>query len=184
MNKKEKEGILIVDFGSQYVQLIARRIRENKVLSVVSSPSITISEIKKMNPSGIIFSGGPSSVYDKGAPKFDPKIFELGLPIMGICYGMQIIGKIMGGTIKKSGNREYGRTIVKFSRSNKLFKGIESKSVVWMSHRDKVIKLPKGFSIIGESENTKCAGFMNKDKEIYGVQFHPEVVHTDDGNKF
>ena len=178
-----KEGILVIDFGSQYVQLIARRIRENSVHSVVESPRVKVNKIKEINPCGIIFSGGPSSVYDKGAPLFDPKIFDLGIPVLGICYGMQVIGSVSGGKIKKSGKREYGRTLVKFDRDSALFKGIEPKSVTWMSHRDKVEKLPKNFQIIAESSDTNCAAFANTEKDIYGVQFHPEVVHTAEGDK-
>jgi len=178
-----KEGILVIDFGSQYVQLIARRIRENSVHSMVESPRVKVNKIKEINPCGIIFSGGPSSVYDKGAPLFDPKIFDLGIPILGICYGMQVIGSVSGGKIKKSGKREYGRTLVKFDRDSALFKGIEPKSVTWMSHRDKVEKLPKNFQIIAESSDTNCAAFANTEKDIYGVQFHPEVVHTAEGDK-
>jgi len=178
-----KEGILVIDFGSQYVQLIARRIRENSVHSMVESPRVKVNKIKEINPCGIIFSGGPSSVYDKGAPLFDPKIFDLGIPVLGICYGMQVIGSVSGGKIKKSGKREYGRTLVKFDRDSALFKGIEPKSVTWMSHRDKVEKLPKNFQIIAESSDTNCAAFANTEKDIYGVQFHPEVVHTAEGDK-
>ncbi|MFH1846482.1 MAG: glutamine-hydrolyzing GMP synthase [Candidatus Omnitrophota bacterium] len=181
--KNSKEGILVIDFGSQYVQLIARRIRENRVHSIVRSPKISIQEIREINPSGIIFSGGPSSVYDKGAPSFDSKIIELGIPVLGICYGMQLLGKLSGGTIHKSGKREYGRTIVRFDRKNPLFKGVLKKSVTWMSHRDKVAKLPKGFSAVANSENTSCAAFFDPNKKIYGVQFHPEVVHTEEGGK-
>ena len=183
LRMKEKEGILVVDFGSQYVQLIARRIRENRVHSIVESPAISIKRVKEINPSGIIFSGGPSSVYDKGAPSFDKRIFDLGIPILGICYGMQLVGKLAGGRIKKSGKREYGHTVVKFKRSNPLFKGIDPSGVTWMSHRDKVARLPKGFVSIASSENTSCAAFCNKEKNIYGVQFHPEVVHTRGGNR-
>ena len=180
---KEREGILIIDFGSQYVQLIARRIRENKVHSVVVPPTISINKIKKLNPCGIIFSGGPSSVYDKGAPSFDEHIFNLGIPILGICYGMQLIGKLTGGKIQKSGKREYGRTEVRFDRRNPLFRGVSLESVVWMSHRDKVARLPEGFQAIASTESTKCAAFYNGREDIYGVQFHPEVVHTDEGGK-
>ncbi|HNX90423.1 MAG TPA: glutamine-hydrolyzing GMP synthase [Candidatus Omnitrophota bacterium] len=177
----EKEGILIVDFGSQYVQLIARRIRENKVHSIVAPPSITMDEVKKINPQGIIFSGGPSSVYDHNAPTFDKGIFELGVPVLGICYGMQLIGKLLGGEIKKSGKKEYGRTMTCFTRSSMLFKGVPGKSVVWMSHRDKVDRMPAGFVSVATSDNTKNAAFENKERKIYGVQFHPEVVHTENG---
>jgi GMP synthase (glutamine-hydrolysing) len=178
-----KEGILVIDFGSQYVQLIARRIRENSVHSVVESPKITLKRIKEINPAGIIFSGGPSSVYDNGAPVFDKRILELGIPVMGICYGMQLIGKLAGGTITKGGRREYGHTVVNFDRRSPLFKGTSPKGITWMSHRDKVTRLPGGFAAVAKSENTSCAAFQNREKNIYGVQFHPEVVHTHDGGK-
>ncbi|MGB2600770.1 MAG: glutamine-hydrolyzing GMP synthase [Candidatus Omnitrophota bacterium] len=182
-NKNKKEGILVIDFGSQYVQLIARRIRENHVHSIVEPPTISIERIKEIDPCGVIFSGGPSSVYDKGAPSFDKKFTDLGIPMLGICYGMQLIGKLMGGHILKSGKREYGHTVVRFKAGNQLFKGIKTKGVTWMSHRDKVEKLPAGFSAIASSENTKCAAFHNPKEKIYGVQFHPEVVHTENGKK-
>jgi len=184
MRQNNREGILVIDFGSQYVQLIARRIRENSVHSVVRSPAITVKEIKNMNPCGIILSGGPSSVYDKRSPGIDPRILQLGIPVLGICYGMQLIGKLMGGRIKKSGKREYGHTIVRFERHSALFRGLrKNKSITWMSHRDKVAKLPKGFGTIAASDNTDCAAFANAEKDIYGVQFHPEVIHTLSGRK-
>ncbi|MBD3425925.1 MAG: glutamine-hydrolyzing GMP synthase [Candidatus Omnitrophica bacterium] len=182
-NIQQKEGILVIDFGSQYVQLIARRIRESHVHSVVVPPTISVEEIKRIDPCGIILSGGPSSVYDKKAPSFDKKFVELGIPVLGICYGMQLIGKLMGGHIRRSGKREYGRTLVKFKRDNKLFKGIDPEGVTWMSHRDKVEALPDGFRAIAGSENTSCAAFSNNKMKIYGVQFHPEVVHTENGRK-
>jgi len=178
-----EEGILVIDFGSQYVQLIARRIRENRVHSLVVPPDIPLEKIKQMNPRGIVFSGGPSSVYDKGSPKIDPGVLELGIPVLGICYGMQLIGKLSGGKILKSGKREYGRTPARFRISNPLFKGVRSGGVTWMSHRDKVEKLPAGFTSIAKSDNTRNAAFCNGRKKIYGVQFHPEVVHTENGNK-
>jgi GMP synthase (glutamine-hydrolysing) len=177
------EGILVIDFGSQYVQLIARRIRENRVRSLVEPPSITPENVKKINPRGIILSGGPSSVYDRLSPRIDPRILELGIPVLGICYGMQLIGKATGGTITKSGKREYGHTVVHFDRKNELFRDIPKKGVTWMSHRDKVSKLPKGFRSIASSSNTRNAAFADPDRKIYGVQFHPEVVHTENGGR-
>ncbi|MBU1656865.1 MAG: glutamine-hydrolyzing GMP synthase [Candidatus Omnitrophica bacterium] len=179
----QQQDVLIIDFGSQYVQLIARRIRENKVHSVVVPPGISLREIKEVSPRGIILSGGPSSVYDKGAPTFDKGIFTLGIPVLGICYGMQLAGKLAGGTIRKSGKREYGRAVVKFDRREPLFNGMPQEGVTWMSHRDKVAKLPSGFHSIAGSANTKNAGFAHPGKKIYGVQFHPEVVHTANGGK-
>ncbi|MFH1878663.1 MAG: glutamine-hydrolyzing GMP synthase [Candidatus Omnitrophota bacterium] len=181
--QNNKEGILVIDFGSQYVQLIARRIRENKVHSIVEPPTISIEKIKEINPCGIIFSGGPSSVYDKGAPSFSPEVLDLGIPVLGICYGMQLIGKLAGGKIRKSGKREYGRTDVKFEEKSPLFHGLGGESVTWMSHRDKVDKLPAGFRVTARSENTSCAAFSNGENTVFGVQFHPEVVHTVNGGK-
>lgn len=176
-------GILIIDFGSQYVQLIARRIREHRVLSQVVTPDISIEKIKKINPKGIIFSGGPSSVYDKNSPTATIDIFKLNTPILGICYGMQLIGKELGGRVKKSGRREYGKTVVNFNGENNLFKGIPLNGVTWMSHMDKVEKLPEGFKSIARSQDTANAAFYNPARAIYGVQFHPEVVHTENGKK-
>jgi GMP synthase (glutamine-hydrolysing) len=181
--EKKREGILIIDFGSQYVQLIARRIRENKVHSLVVSPSISVKKVREIAPAGIIFSGGPSSVYDKVAPTFHEEILDMGIPVLGICYGMQLIGKLEGGTIRKSGKREYGHTVVRFDRRNPLFAGLSQQSVTWMSHRDKVSKLPAGYRTIAGSENTSCASFYSRSKKIFGVQFHPEVVHTQNGKK-
>jgi len=178
-----KEGILIIDFGSQYVQLIARRIRENSVHSIVVSGEVSIDKIKQIDPCGIIFSGGPSSVYDEGAPALNPEIFDLDIPILGICYGMQLTGKILGGKIQKSGKCEYGRTLVNFNRQEVLFEGIKPSSITWMSHRDKVEKLPENFQAIASSDDTQCAAFANLKKNIYGVQFHPEVVHTEEGDR-
>ncbi|MGD2278986.1 MAG: glutamine-hydrolyzing GMP synthase [Candidatus Omnitrophota bacterium] len=179
----KKEGILVIDFGSQYVQLIARRIRESRVQSIVEPPTVSVRKIKEMNPCGIILSGGPSSVYDKRSPIFNPKILELGIPVLGICYGMQVLGKITGGNIQRSGKREYGHTPVQFDRKSELFKGMPKKGVTWMSHRDKVAKLPRGFRSIASSANTRNAAFGNKARKIYGVQFHPEVVHTENGGR-
>lgn len=178
-----REGILVIDFGSQYVQLIARRIRENRVYSVVKSPDITPDQVRKINPAGIIFSGGPSSVYDKHAPAFDKSILNMGIPVLGICYGMQLAGRIAGGRIARSGRREYGHTVVRFDRRSRLFKGMDPKGVTWMSHRDKITRLPKGFRSVAKSENTPCAAFENAKNNLYGVQFHPEVIHTHEGGK-
>ncbi|MBF0217708.1 MAG: glutamine-hydrolyzing GMP synthase [Candidatus Omnitrophica bacterium] len=178
-----RAGILIIDFGSQYVQLIARRIRESKVHSVVFPPDITISKIRDLAPRGIIFSGGPSSVYDKGAPSVDPAILGLGIPVLGICYGMQLIGRILGGKVIRSGKREYGRTLVHFNTKSPLFAGVPADGVTWMSHCDKVERLPAGFSSIAKSDNTGNAAFFDSARKIAGVQFHPEVVHTEKGDK-
>jgi len=179
----KEEGILIIDFGSQYVQLIARRIRENHAHSLVVPPDISMDRIRAISPRGIVLSGGPSSVYDKASPSIDPRIFGLGIPILGICYGMQLTGKLLGGKIKKSGKREYGRGLVNFQRRNLLFKEIPAGGITWMSHCDKVERLPMGFRSIAKSGNTRNAAFADIKKNIYGVQFHPEVIHTENGKK-
>ncbi len=174
--------ILILDFGSQYNQLIARRIRELNVYSIIKPCSVSIDEIKEINPKGIILSGGPSSVHSKNAPKFDSGIFELNIPILGICYGMQLIAHHLGGKVESTKKREYGFTEFQILKNSILFKGIDKrKFVVWMSHGDKIKVMPKGFRIIGKTANTKTAAFENEARKIYGVQFHPEVSHTSYG---
>ncbi|MBF0493529.1 MAG: glutamine-hydrolyzing GMP synthase [Candidatus Omnitrophica bacterium] len=183
MNDYRKAGILVVDFGSQYVQLIARRIRELHVHSEVCPPELAVKKIKELEPKGIIFSGGPSSVYDTNSPRIEKSILKSGIPILGICYGMQLIGQLAGGKILKSGKKEYGRTVVSFKTTNPLFKGLSGSGVTWMSHCDKVEVLPKGFEIIAGSGNTRAAAFCDIANKIYGVQFHPEVVHTVGGSK-
>ena len=180
---KKRNGILVIDFGSQYVQLIARRIRENNVFSVVEPHGVTLDKIREINPRGIILSGGPSSVYDKSSPILEAFILEEGIPVLGICYGMQSIAASMGGKVSRGPRREYGRADVKFLTSSPLFKGMKKTSVTWMSHGDKITVLPKGFTEIASSRNTSCAAFQNKTKNIYGVQFHPEVAHTIEGSK-
>lgn len=177
------EFILIVDFGSQYTQLISRRIREANVYCEIFPDSISVEEIKKLNPKGIIFSGGPSSVYDENASSFDKNIFELNIPILGICYGLQLICHLLDGEVKQANEREYGKTILKVIDEDELFKGVKNESVVWMSHGDYVTKLPDDFKILATSEHSPIAAIANIKRKIYGVQFHPEVVHTEEGNK-
>lgn len=177
------EFILIVDFGSQYTQLISRRIREANVYCEIFPNSISVEEIKKLNPKGIIFSGGPSSVYDENDSSFDKNIFELNIPILGICYGLQLICHLLDGEVKQANEREYGKTILKVIDEDELFKGVKNESVVWMSHGDYVTKLPDDFKILATSEHSPIAAIANIKRKIYGVQFHPEVVHTEEGNK-
>lgn len=177
------EFILIVDFGSQYTQLISRRIREANVYCEIFPDSISVEEIKKLNPKGIIFSGGPSSVYDENDSSFDKNIFELNIPILGICYGLQLICHLLDGEVKQANEREYGKTILKVIDEDELFKGVKNESVVWMSHGDYVTKLPDDFKILATSEHSPIAAIANIKRKIYGVQFHPEVVHTEEGNK-
>ncbi len=180
-----KYKILVLDFGSQTTQLIARRIREQGVYSEIKSCFVSLEEVKVFNPSGIIFSGGPSSVYDKDAPKIDPKIFDLNIPILGICYGAQLISYLLGGKVEKSDKREYGPAYIEILEENKLLKGLgkENKYKVWMSHSDRIEKLPEGFYALAKTEHSPFAAIAHKIKPIYGVQFHPEVAHTEIGSQ-
>ncbi len=176
------QKILILDFGSQYTQLIARRVREARVYCEIHPFNRGLDFIKGFNPKGIILSGGPSSVYDKGAPKIDKKVFGLNIPILGICYGMQLTAKLLGGRVERSKKREYGGAELSIDNAGDLFFGLGMGSLrVWMSHGDRVEELPPGFRTIAHSDNSKvCAMRAGK---IYGVQFHPEVVHTPKGDK-
>ena len=179
----EKEEILIIDFGGQYNQLIARRVREKNVYCEVVPNTISIEKIKEKNPKGIIFTGGPSSIYADDAPKCDIEVFELGIPILGICYGMQLMAYTLGGAVKRATKREYGQMEVSLDNSSKLFKGFKSSNICLMSHTDYVDSVPKGFEKIAKSNTCKIAAMQNLNKNFYGVQFHPEVNHTIDGDK-
>ena len=181
--KKERDpSILILDFGSQYSELIARRIRETNVFSLVVSNSISIEEINCIKPQGIVLSGGPNSVYDQNAPKCNEKIFSLGIPVLGICYGMQLMVKELGGSvipaIKKA---EYGRAPITIDLESNLLCDVEDKSIMWMSHGDSINKLPDGFHKIAHTENTSHAAISNNQEKLFGVQFHPEVIHSEFG---
>lgn len=178
---RRNDTILIIDFGSQYTQLIARRVRELKVFSEIAPCNITIEKIEQINPKGIILSGGPHSVYEQDAPSFKETVFSLGIPVLGICYGMQIMVKALGGRVCESRRREYGRTEMYIDDHKDLFFSLPAKITSWMSHTDKVVKLPAGFSPRAHTLNTKFASIGNAQKKIYGVQFHPEVAHTDYG---
>jgi len=175
------EKIIILDFGSQYTQLIARKIRELKVFAEIVPYSCSIRDIKKENPSGLIFSGGPSSLYDSKAPRIKKEIFDLGVPILGICYGLYVLVDAFKGKIEKANYREYGHAIVKQKNHSLLFKNMKPKESVWMSHGDRVVSLPTGFIASASSENAEIAAIENKVKKLYGVQFHPEVHHTKRG---
>lgn len=176
-----EEKILLLDFGSQYTQLIARRIRESKVYSEIFSFSASIEKIKNFNPKGIILSGGPSSVYDSGAPIPDLKIFELGVPVLGICYGMQLMAHCLGGKVAKAQKREYGRAELIIDDRKDIFEGIPVKTTVWMSHGDRIERCPPSFNPIAHTDNSPVAAMANKGKRFYALQFHPEVVHTAKG---
>ncbi|MFP5015268.1 MULTISPECIES: glutamine-hydrolyzing GMP synthase [Bacillus cereus group] len=180
--KKQHDTIIVLDFGSQYNQLIARRIREFGVYSELHPHTITAEEIKEINPKGIIFSGGPNSVYGEGALHCDEKIFDLGLPIFGICYGMQLMTQKFGGKVERANHREYGKAVLKVENESKLYANLPEEQVVWMSHGDLVTGLPEGFVVDATSESCPIAGMSNEDKNLYGVQFHPEVRHSEHGN--
>lgn len=176
-----EEKILLLDFGSQYTQLIARRIRESKVYSEIFPFSASIEKIKDFKPKGIILSGGPSSVYDSGAPIPDLKIFELGVPVLGICYGMQLMAHCLGGKVAKAQKREYGRAELIVEDMKDIFEGIPVKTTVWMSHGDRIERCPPSFNPIAHTDNSPVAAMANKGKRFYALQFHPEVVHTAKG---
>jgi GMP synthase (glutamine-hydrolysing) len=200
-----KEKILVLDFGSQYTQLIARRVRENKVYSEILPFNVSLNKIKAFAPKGIILSGGPSSVYDKKAPFPDKGVFELGIPVLGICYGMQLMAYCLGGKVAKAVKREYGRSELVIDDSSYLFKGIGKKrrkygsslvsrpdstelaevsslsTVVWMSHGDRIERYPAGFKPIAHTDNSPVAAMADKNRNFFALQFHPEVVHTEKG---
>jgi len=173
--------ILIIDFGSQFNQLIARRVRECHVYCQIESPRISINDIKGMKPEGIILSGGPSSIYEKNSPRIDPRIFDLKVPVLGICYGMQFMVDALGGVVKSARKREYGFAELLIKKQTGLFKKIGSKTQTWMSHGDSIQKLPQGFVTTATTSNTPIAATQNYRRRLYGLQFHPEVEHTPKG---
>ena len=170
--------IVILDFGSQYSELIARRIRETQVYSEVLSYRTTAEQLRQINPKGIILSGGPSSVYDTGAPQCDPDIWQLGVPVLGVCYGMQLMVKQLGGTVERSKRAEYGKASLFIDDPTDLLTNVEEGSTMWMSHGDSCTELPEGFETLAHTENTPCAAIANHERHLFGVQFHPEVVHS------
>jgi len=176
-----RDWIAVLDFGSQYTHLIARRIRECGVYSEILPYNITAEKIQEINPKGIVLSGGPATVTSSRSPFPDEKIFSLGIPILGICYGAQLMAKFFGGKVEKAKEREYGKVILKVRSRLTLFKGLSEKEVVWMSHGDKITQLPPGFRIIGSTENSSFAAIEERKRKFFGVQFHPEVVHTPKG---
>jgi GMP synthase (glutamine-hydrolysing) len=178
---KYKDMILVLDFGSQYTQLIARRIRENKVYSKIVPFNVSAKEVEEIAPKGIILSGGPLSVYDKGAPHPSKEIFNLGIPVLGICYGMQAISQMMGGSVAPSKDREFGRAEFFVDSNKDLFANLPTNMTCWMSHSDEIKKMPAGFEKLGHTLNAQVAAFAHRGKKIYGVQFHPEVIHTQRG---
>lgn len=180
---KQQEMIVVVDFGGQYNQLIARRVRENKVYCEVVSYKRTAQEIKDMNPVGIIFTGGPNSVYTENSPSIDPEIFELGIPILGVCYGAQLMAQTMGGKVARASEREYGRIKLDIHSHAPLFEGIETGSTCWMSHNDYIQTPPAGFEVSATTDACPVAAMQNVEKKQYAVQFHAEVEHTPFGRQ-
>lgn len=176
------DKIVVLDFGSQYSHLICRRIRDFSVYAELVPFDISLENLTKLNPKGIIFSGGPSSVYDSGAPIPDKKIFQLNVPILGICYGHQIIVNNFGGKIKRA-NKEYGSSVLTIDSNSDILNGIGDSVRAWMSHGDEAENVPEGFEIIGHTENSRSAAIANKQKTVFGIQFHPEVVHTEKGTE-
>jgi GMP synthase (glutamine-hydrolysing) len=177
------DTVLVVDFGAQYARLIARRVREAHVYSEIVSSSISVEEILARQPKGIIFSGGPKSVYATPAPTIDPAIYELGIPILGLCYGAQLVALQLGGTVSRTGNGEYGRTELTLTASSPLCVDWPTSSEVWMSHGDAITAVPAGFVVTATSPGAPVAAMHDADRRIFGVQFHPEVVHTERGSE-
>lgn len=177
------ERILVLDFGGQYTQLIARRVRELGVYSEIHPYNISIETIRSLNPSGIILSGSPFSVYDADAPKSTPAVYDLGVPVMGICYGLQLIADQFGGKVDTSAKKEFGKALLQVDKGDDLLAGLNGSTTVWMSHGDALTKLPDGFEPIAHTSNAPICAIRDPKRKIYGVQFHPEVAHTPDGRK-
>ncbi|MFO7445426.1 MAG: glutamine-hydrolyzing GMP synthase [Ignavibacteriaceae bacterium] len=180
---QNRETILIIDFGSQFTQLITRRIREANVYSEIYPHTISLEMVKEISPVGIILSGGPMSVYDEGAPDIEKAILETGVPVLAICYGLQLLSYKLGGKVDPAKDREYGKAELNVTENTPLFKDIKKRSVVWMSHGDYLTALPQGYKITGTSDHSPLCAVSNEEKKIYGVQFHPEVAHTEEGTK-
>lgn len=178
-----KELIVVVDFGGQYNQLIARRIRENHVYCEVYPYQKAVEKIKELQPQGIIFTGGPASVYEEKAPKIDAAIFDMGIPVLGLCYGMQFMAQTLGGTVEHAEMREFGKTAVTVNTASPLFKGLQSEETVWMSHQDFVAAIPDGFEVVAHTENCPVAAMQNVDRKLYAMQYHPEVLHSEHGKE-
>jgi len=175
--------VLVVDFGAQYAQLIARRVREANVYSEIVPHNISASEVADMAPAAIILSGGPSSVYEENSPRLDAEILELGIPVLGICYGFQVLAQALGGRVDKTGKREYGATDLKLSSGGTLLASQPELQVCWMSHGDQVMEAPSGFEVLASTATTPVAAFENLDRRIFGVQWHPEVKHSEQGQQ-
>jgi GMP synthase (glutamine-hydrolysing) len=179
----ERDTVLILDFGSQYTQLIARRLREMQVYSEIVPPRTRVDSLAARRPKGIVLSGGPDSVHQKGAPRCDPRVFRLGVPVVGICYGMQLMSHLLGGEVKRSGRREYGQAWFSPKPGGTLFRGLAPRSRVWMSHGDDVRRAPDGFKVVGSTETNPISAIEDPSRRLFGMLFHPEVVHSEEGGK-
>ena len=179
----EKELVLVIDFGGQYNQLVARRVRECNVYCEIYSYKVALEKIKEKKPMGIILTGGPNSCYEEGAPTADEALFKQGIPVLGLCYGDQLMAHVLGGKVERAENREYGKTDICLDTDSKLFEGIETENTCWMSHFDYISKMPEGFKSIAHTVNCPVAAMENVEAGLYGLQFHPEVLHTPDGTK-
>ncbi|MBV8928346.1 MAG: glutamine-hydrolyzing GMP synthase, partial [Mycobacteriaceae bacterium] len=182
MESASPRPVLVVDFGAQYAQLIARRVREARVYSEVIPHSATVEEIKAKDPQAVVLSGGPASVYAEGAPQLDPKLFDLGVPVFGICYGFQAMAQTLGGTVARTGTSEYGRTQLKVV-GGELHSGLPPSQPVWMSHGDAVTAAPGGFDVVASSAGAPVAAFEDRARRLAGVQYHPEVLHSPHGQQ-
>src|SRR6266700_5638031 len=178
----EERPVLVIDLGGQYSQLIARRVRECRVYSELVGHGVSAEDIRARNPLALVLSGGPASVYAEGAPRIDPRIYELGIPTLGICYGMQLMAQDLGGSVDRTGVSEFGKTEVRV-HEGALFAGLPEQQTTWMSHRDSVTAPPAGARVVAGSDSTPIAAFEHADRKLYGVQFHPEVVHTPCGTE-
>lgn len=177
------ETVIVLDFGGQYNQLIARRVRECNVYCEVHPYTLSLEKIKEMNPKGIIFTGGPNSVYDEASPRYERAILELGIPVLGICYGSQLMAYLLDGDVKTAPVSEYGKTEVEVDSSSKLFEGVQKSTICWMSHTDYIAAAPEGFKITATTPVCPVAAMENEAEKLYAVQFHPEVLHTQEGTK-
>jgi GMP synthase (glutamine-hydrolysing) len=175
------DTVLVVDYGAQYAQLIARRVRECKVYSEIVPHDVGAAEIRRRRPKGLILSGGPASVYAPGAPALDPALLALGIPVLGICYGQQAMAQALGGEVARTGVREYGRTVLRVTAPSVLFRDLPLEQTVWMSHSDAVTRVPEGFRVVARTDASPAAAFEAPERGLYGVQFHPEVAHTPKG---
>lgn len=184
MNRENREKVIVIDFGGQYNQLVARRVRENHVYCEIYSYRTPIDDIRRMNPKGIILTGGPNSVYEKGAATTTPELFDLGIPVLGLCYGAQLMMHVLGGKVEKAPEREYGKTEVVIDREDSLlFQGLPSPMTCWMSHNDNITKMAEGFILTAHTANCPIAACENREKSLYAIQFHPEVLHTEYGKE-